>query len=475
MNADAPINVPPHNYEAEQALLGAILLRNSAMESVVEFLQPHHFADPTHGRIYETAQRLLERGGRADPVTVKTAMSGDTGLADLGGDGYLARLSAASITIANAADYGRLILDLAQRRELIVIAEDLANAAFDTAGEMTSTAIQEEIEARLFRLSGEGVQKGGPVEFATPLRAALESAEAAYKAEGKLVGTSTGLNDLDRKIGGLRPSDLLILGGRPSMGKTSLCTNIAANVARAGKRALFFSLEMSSEQLSMRILAAEAGVSGHRIENGQTSRQEMERITDAERHIASLPLLIDDTPGLSLAAIRTRSRRVARQGGLSVIIVDYLQLIGSPGGKHRPENRTQELSEITRGLKALAKELNVPVLALSQLSRQVEQREDKRPMLSDLRESGSIEQDADLVMFVYREQYYLERSDPAKRPDESQDKFDRRKTEWEAALAACINTAEVIIAKQRRGPVGTAKLFFDPELTSFGNLDHGGN
>jgi len=456
---------PPHNFEAEQALLGAVMFRSSALEAVVEFLHPHHFADPTHGRIYETINRLADRGGRADVLTVKTAMDGDAGLSDLGGNAYLARLAASAVTVSNVAEYGRLIQDLAKRRELIVIAEDLVNAAFDTTTETTATSIQEEIESRLFNLGAEATSESGPVAFAVPLAEVLETAEAIYKSDGKLRGISTGLYALDKETGGLHPTDLGILAGRPSMGKTAIATNIAFNVASQGHPVAFFSLEMSRAQLAQRIVCSESGVFGNKFLGEAMSRYDIEAIQETTKRLAEIPLRIDDQPALSVQAIRTRARRMKRKGGLALIVIDYLQLIGQPvksTGKRGAENRTQEVSEITRNLKALAKELNVPILALSQLSRQVEQREDKRPLLSDLRESGSIEQDADIVMFVYREEYYLERS--------KKNAGEKGYEDWIVNLTACQGTGDVIIAKQRRGPVNTVRLSFDGALTKFGNI-----
>ncbi|HSV30312.1 MAG TPA: replicative DNA helicase, partial [Candidatus Omnitrophota bacterium] len=305
----------------------------------------------------------------------------------------------------------------------------------------------------------------------------------AYQRDGGLAGISTGLIDMDKKLGGLHPSDLLILAGRPSMGKTSLATNIAFNAAKAykeevdalgnkkavdGAKVAFFSLEMSSEQLAARILAEQAEISSHKIRQGEMTNEEFERLVLAAQELHRLPLYIDDTPALSISAVRTRARRLKRQHGLGLIVVDYLQLLRGSGATS--ESRVQEVSEITRGLKALAKELDLPVIALSQLSRAVEQREDKRPQLSDLRESGSIEQDADVVMFVYREQYYLERAEPGRRPEESEEKFNERYDSWHKRLMEVVNTAEVIIAKQRHGPVGTVRLSFQGEFTKFGNL-----
>jgi replicative DNA helicase len=483
---DSLIRTPPHNYEAEQALLGAILLNNRALEKVVEFLQADHFADPVHGRIYESCQALAMKNQIANPVTLKTYLHNDAGLAELGGDAYLARLAGSAATIINAEDYGRLIFDLHLRRELIAVGEDMVNDAFETDLESYAKDQIENAEKKLFDLATAGQAEGGFKPFRQTLIGAIEQAEAAHKREGKLSGVTTGLRDLDQKLGGLHPSDLLILAGRPSMGKTALATNIAFNAARAyateilptgekkvidGAVVAFFSLEMSAEQLATRILAERAEISSHKIRQGELTNEEFERLVVVSQELHSLPLYIDDTPALSVSAVRTRSRRLHRTQGLGMIVIDYLQLLSGTAGK-KSENRVQEVSEITRGLKALAKELHVPVVALSQLSRAVEQREDKRPQLSDLRESGSIEQDADVVMFVYREQYYLERAEPGRRPEEAEDKFNTRYADWHVRLAEVTNTAEAIIAKQRHGPVGAVRLYFDGQYTKFGDLDN---
>jgi replicative DNA helicase len=474
---------PPHNYEAEQALLGAILLNNRAYEKVSEFLRPEHFADPTHGRIFATCGKLIDRGQIANPVTLKTYFEQDGGLAEIGGTPYLAQLANAVVSIINAEDYGKLVHDLHLRRELISLGSDLVNAAYQP--DLDSTAMDQigGAEAKLYDLATTGQTEGGFVDFRTILIGAISDAEAAHKRQGKLSGVPTGLIDMDAKLGGLHGSDLIILAGRPSMGKTALATNIAFNAASLykeeadvlgrlkavdGALTAFFSLEMSAEQLATRILAEQAEIASHKIRQGELSNEEFERLVVAAQNLHRLPLFIDDTPALSISSVRTRARRLQRQHGLGLIVIDYLQLLR--GSSSNSENRVQEVSEITRGLKALAKELSVPVIALSQLSRAVEQREDKRPQLSDLRESGSIEQDADVVMFVFREQYYLERAEPGRRPDEAEDKFNERHSKWQQRCEEVWNTAEVIIAKQRHGPVGTVRLSFQGEFTKFGNL-----
>ncbi len=482
---EALLRTPPHNYEAEQALLGAILMNNRAIEKVSEFLRAEHFADPVHGRIYNACQALANRNQIANPVTLKTYLAGDAGLAELGGDGYLARLAGAAATIINSEDYGRLIFDLHLRRELIALGEDMVNDAFEPDVEVNATNQIEIAEQKLFDLATAGQAEGGFQPFSQSVIGAIRHAEAAHRREGKLSGVTTGLRDLDQKLGGLHPSDLIILAGRPSMGKTALATNIAFSAAKAyreeigpagdktvveGGMVAFFSLEMSAEQLATRILAERAEIPSNKIRQGELQQAEFERLVVAAQDLHSLRLYIDDTPALSVSAVRTRARRLKRTHGLGMIIIDYLQLLSGTSGK-RAENRVQEVSDITRGLKALAKELNVPVLALSQLSRSVESREDKRPQLSDLRESGSIEQDADVVTFVFREQYYLERAEPGRRPEENDEKFNTRHAEWQKRCDQVWNTAEVIIAKARHGPVGTVRLFFDGNYTKFADLD----
>lgn len=481
---DLPIRTPPHNYPAEQALLGAILMSNRALERVSEFLAPEHFADPVHGRIYAAAVALGSRNQIANPVTLKTYLADDSGLAELGGDAYLARLAGAAATVINAEDYGRLIFDLHLRRELIGLGEDLVNDAYTPDIEHDARNQIEDAEQKLFDLASKGQAEGGFEAFQVSMKRAIAQAETARKRDGKLSGVTTGLRDLDAKLGGLHNSDLLILAGRPSMGKTALATNIAFSAARAyrtersatgeekvveGAVVGFFSLEMSSEQLATRILAERCEINSHKLRQGELNQEEFNRLVVASQELYSLPLYIDDTPALTVSAVRTRARRLKRTRGLGMIVIDYLQLLS--GSSRKSENRVQEVSEITRGLKALAKELDVPVLALSQLSRSVEQREDKRPQLSDLRESGSIEQDSDVVMFVFREQYYLERAEPARRPEEADDKFSTRQSAWQKRCEEVWNTAEAIVAKQRHGPVGTVRLFFDGQYTKFADLD----
>jgi replicative DNA helicase len=475
---------PPTNIEAEQALLGAILVNNDAYGRVSDFLRPEHFAEGVHGRIFEAIRKLAERGQIANPVTLKGVFDQDDALAEIGGGAYLGRLAASVVTIINAEDYGRTIYDLHLRRQLITVGEEVVNAAYVHDLDLDAIAQIETAEKKLFDLAENGIGDGGFQAFQHSLANAILQAEAAFKRDGKTAGVSSGFTDLDKLLGGLHPSDLVILAGRPSMGKTALATNVAFNaaklyrpkqtadgrvVAEDGAVVGFFSLEMSAEQLAARVLAEESGVSGDRIRRGDVSHDDFDKFVQASQRLASVPLYIDDTPALSIAALRTRARRLKRQHGLDLVIVDYLQLLQGTGGRSA-ENRVQEISEITRGLKALAKELDVPVIALSQLSRAVEQREDKRPQLADLRESGSIEQDADVVMFVFREEYYLGRAEPMRRPEESEEKFNDRYERWKTRLEEVHATAEVIISKQRHGPIGTVRLRFEGETTKFDNL-----
>jgi replicative DNA helicase len=481
---------PPANTEAEQALLGAILINNTAYHRVAEFLAPEHFGSAVHGRIYAAIGKLIDRGQIANPVTLKNLFDQDGALIEIGGAAYLARLAEAAVTVSGAEHYGRTIWDLHLRRELITIGQDIVSEAFYHDLDDPAPVQIERAETKLFGLATTGQAEGGLRPFTTALTSAITMAQAAFKRDGKTVGVATGFVDLDKKLGGLHPSDLVIVAGRPSMGKSALATNIAFHAAKAHRPArgadgridlarpaedgavvAFFSLEMSAEQLATRILAEESGTSSDRIRRGEVRREDFDKFVMASQRLAAVPLYIDDTPALSVAALRTRARRLKRQQGLGLIVVDYLQLMRPSTANARAiENRVQEISEITRGLKAVAKELDVPVLALSQLSRAVEQREDKRPMLADLRESGSIEQDADVVMFIYREEYYLSRGEPSRRPEESEDRFNDRYDRWKERCEAAWGMAEIIIAKQRHGPIGNVKLHFEPETTKFDNF-----
>ena len=475
---------PPNNIEAEMGLLGAILENNRSYERVSEFLRPEHFFDPLHNRIYDACSRLIERGQQANPTTLKHVFDTEE-FEEIGGHRYLAELAGATFAIINAEDYGRLIYDLFLRRQLIELGTDVVNEAYTSDPDDTATRQIETAEQHLYDLATSGDYEGGFQSFAESIKQAVDMAEAAYNREGALGGVPTGFRRLDLLLGGLHKSDLIIIAARPSMGKTAFATNIAYNVANltdtvededGNVRPVddnvvgFFSLEMSAEQLAGRILAEGSQIPSDKIRKGEMNQHEFDRLVQASQRLQKAPLYIDDTPALTVSALRTRARRLKRQHGLGLIVVDYLQLLQGSGGG-REQNRVQEVSEITRGLKTLAKELNVPVIALSQLSRAVEQREDKRPQLADLRESGSIEQDADVVMFIYREEYYLAREEPS-RPFGNADAKERElHFEWEQKLERVQNRAEIIVAKQRHGPIDKVDLRFYPSATKFDNLD----
>ena len=457
--------VPPSNMEAEQALLGALLVNNEAASLVSGFLRAEHFFLPVHGRIYDGVLRTIERGQIANPVTLKHYFERDEALAEAGGGAYLARLAGSAVTVINAEHYGRAVHDLALRRALVEIGEGVVNDAYDGPLDQPGADQIEAAEQRLFELAETGRVDAGAEQLAAPLAGAVEAVERAYKRDSRLTGAATGLVDLDRLLGGLHASDLVILAGRPSMGKTALATNIAYNAAaRAddGARVAFFSLEMSAEQLATRLLAEQTDIPSDKLRRGEVRDGDFVRIVKACRAMEALPLYIDDSPALTIAGLRARARRLKRRHGVSLVIVDYLQLM-RPTASARLNNRVYEVSEITQGLKALAKDLDLPVLALSQLSRAVEQRDDKRPQLADLRESGSIEQDADVVMFVFREAYYLGRREP---PEGSAEHAD-----WQDKMATVRNLAEIIVAKQRHGPIGKVPLYFDERFTKFDNLE----
>ena len=467
----------PHNMAAEAAILGAILFDNNAYHRVSEILISTDFYNPAHTALYEVIAKFIPNGKMADGVTLHDEFSRTGKLETIGGATYLAELLDRAAFGPEIVDYAHIVRDLAIRRELIDIGSGMVSTAAQPQEDIPGQSQIETAEKQLSALAMRGSARGGFTTFGNAVTQSIESATAAYQRDGKIAGISTGLSDMDGKLGGLHNSDLLILAGRPSMGKTSLATNVAYNVASAlkeshneqGQRVLedggivgFFSLEMSSEQLATRILAERSGVQSHRIRQGDLEKHEYEKLRDAAAELESLPLYIDDTGGLSISQLSARARRQKRSHGLDLLVIDYLQLITGSGAKSA-QGRVQEVSEITMGLKALAKELNIPVIALSQLSRQVEQRDDKRPQLSDLRESGSIEQDADAVLFVFRESYYLERQEP----DDAGEKF----AEWQDKMERLRNIAEVIVAKQRHGPIGKVELHFDPNITKFSNLD----
>jgi replicative DNA helicase len=474
----------PHSIEIEQALLGSILLNNEAYHRVSDFLRAEHFHDPVHRRLFEAIQQRITRSQLADPNTLAHQIDGDPAFAELEGARYLRRLAAGAEPLTAAVDYGRVVHDLALRRGLIEVGEEVVAKAFDPNADLSGREQIEAAEQALFGLAQEGEVKGDFRTFPTVLTDTVQLIESAYRRAGQVTGVPSGLRLLDDKLGGMQRSDLLILAGRPSMGKTALAVSIAANAAatalpageaqpgRSPRHCVgVFSLEMSAEQLAMRLLSAEAEIASDMLRRGQIGEDDWPKVVAGTQKLAQSALFIDDTPALSIAALRTRARRLKRTHGLHLLVVDYLQLLRGTG--RADANRVQEIGEITQGLKAIAKELLIPVLALSQLSRAVEARDDKRPMLADLRDSGTIEQDADVVMFVFREEYYLSRAIPIQKEGEGADKFQQRYQQWFERLESVHNKADVIIAKQRNGPIGTIQLQFDASFGRFRNLDPG--
>ncbi|MEQ1866455.1 MAG: replicative DNA helicase [Micropepsaceae bacterium] len=459
----------PFDVEAEQALLGAILVNNDAFERVSGFLEPEHFHEPMHQRVYEALSRVIRKGQLASPVTLRPYFALDAAMKDVGGADYLAELARFSPSVINASDYGRMIFDLAQRRELIRVGEEIVNVAYDPPVDLSPSEQIEEAEKQLYSISEKGRFGGGFKSFRQALTGAVEVAERAHKSPSHITGLATGLTDLDNLLGGFQPSDLIVIAGRPGMGKTALATNIAFHVARewmrtdgkSGGRVAFFSLEMSAEQLATRILAEQAQVSGSRIRRGKIDERDMNALIQVSVELERMPLFIDDTGGLAIAQVAGRARRLKRSGDLGLIVVDYLQLLMGSGSK-RNENRVQEVTEITKGLKTLAKELAVPIIALSQLSRGVDNRDDKRPVLADLRESGSIEQDADQVMFVYREAYYLE----TKAPSDTSPEY----AEHLAKMQRISHLADILVEKNRHGPTAKIEVAFEKQYTRFTDL-----
>lgn len=473
---------PPQSIEAEQAVISAIIANNKTLEKVEEFLCPEHFSDPFYGKVFKTAKELISRGRLADPIMLKAALAADLGDQSDDLDGTLNRMAVLGLSIVNIADYGRIIFDRYLRRELINLGQEVVADAVRIDMENPALEQIETVEKKLYDLGATGEIDGGPKELAGSFAEVLSSIERARKSPDGISGVATGLTDLDRMMGGFHDSDLIVLAGRPAMGKTALATCIAVNIAREfhkenmkpgvkeKKAVAFFSLEMSAPQLSARILSSEAGVNSHKMRTGQIDVSDFEILRTAGNNLKSLPFYIDDTAGLTINSIRTRARRFKRSSdkGLGLIVLDYLQLVGGTG--KYSENRVLELSEITRQLKIMAKDLNVPILALSQLSRKVEDREDKVPQLADLRESGSIEQDADIVMFVYREEYYLEKKKIIQNDKEFDAKFLERQAKHERSKVEAENKADVVVAKQRHGPTGTITLHFDKALTKFYDL-----
>ena len=459
----------PCNIEAEQAVIASILVSNDIYDEITSILDSQKFFDPIHVKLYETIETLISKGLLANPITLKNHFENNEGLKELGGQEYLIKITKFSTSVKQAIDYANIVQEMHVRRELIKISQSVldevsTNSDVGTSGE---TIIQN-TEKSLFDLAERGHFNQSFMKFDSALKQTIDMAKSAYQSEEGLVGVPTGLTDLDSRLGGLHKQDLVIIAGRPSMGKTALATNIAFHAAkniekkRSKSTVAFFSLEMSSEQLSTRILSEQSRIRSNDIRRGKVSEKEFEQFIETSKNISELPLYIDETPAITIAAISNRSRRIKRLFGLELIVVDYIQLMKSSGKKEY--NRVQEISEITQGLKALAKELNVPVLALSQLSRAVEHRDDKKPQLADLRESGSIEQDADIVMFVFRESYYLQNKEPTVGSIEH--------AEWQTKMNEISHLAEIMISKQRHGPTGNVKVEFEAMYTKFKDLEN---
>ena len=459
----------PCNIEAEQAVIGSILVSNEIFDEIMPILDSQKFFDPIHIKIFQTIENLINKGLLANPITLKNHFENNEGLKELGGQEYLIKITKFSTSIKQTIDYAKIVQEMHVRRELIKISESVSYEASNNSDVSSSgEEIIQNAEKSLFDLAERGHFSQSFMKFENALKQTIDMAKSAYQNDEGIVGVPTGLTDLDSRLGGMHKQDLIIIAGRPSMGKTALATNIAfhaaKNIEAKGTRSTvaFFSLEMSSEQLSTRILSEQSRIRSNDIRRGKVSEKEFEQFIETSKNIFELPLYIDETPAITIAAISNRSRRIKRLFGLELIIVDYIQLMKSIGKKEY--NRVQEISEITQGLKALAKELNVPVLALSQLSRAVEQRDDKKPQLADLRESGSIEQDADVVMFVYREAYYLERKEPTLGSVEH--------AEWQQKMNEISSLAEIIIGKQRHGPTGNVKVEFEAMYTKFKDLEN---
>lgn len=473
----------PYNIEAEQILLGNLMVNNDDLNKVSDFLIKECFYEPVHQKLYEALQKFHDKAIIANPITLKNFFENDESLKARGGENYLGDLAALSVNIISVYDYGRAIYELALKRNLIEIGKEIVNEAYIPDLDITAHMQIERAEQRLYNLSTRDLeQQKGFMQLKKPLLDAINKAQSAYQNKGKVSGISSNFIDLDEILGGFQDSDLIIMAGRPSMGKTAVSINLAYNACKnlvrnhqnhlknqtedynetKPKSVGFFSLEMSSEQIATRMLSMISGVNSTKLRTGHIDEDEFADIARATKELQDLPFYIDDTPSLSVSALRTRARRLKRMHNLGIIFVDYLQLLRADAFSGREMNRVQEISEITQGLKAIAKELNIPVIALSQLSRAVEQREDKKPLLSDLRESGSIEQDADIVIFIYREEYYLMR----KKPKEGSEEY----AKWQAEMEAVASITELIISKHRNGPIGTARLLFDAQHTKFNNL-----
>ena len=475
----------PQNVEAEAALLGALMIDNRLVEDIQLKLKPDHFFEPLHGRIYEAILKLTDSNRIANPVTLKPLFEADEGMKEVGGPAYLAQLTGSGAAVIGARDFAGQIYDLALLRALIGVGRELVEGALDTSEDVAPLAQIERAETELYKVAEQGGAEGKAKSFGEAAMASIRSAEAALNRGGGLTGITTGFTALNARIGGLQRSDLIIVAGRPGMGKSALATNIAFATAErflqdqadgieasraAGAPAAIFSLEMSAEQLVTRVLSEQSQVTAEQIRTGNIGRQEFATFARTADRLHSLPLYIDDTPGLTIAALRARARRLKRQKGIGLVVVDYLQLLQGSGKGSAGDNRVQEISEISRGLKQLAKELDLPVIGLSQLSRAVEQREDKRPQLSDLRESGSIEQDADIVLFIYREDYYLKAHEPKHPiPGDAAEIFSAFE-EWEAKHRQVAGMAEVIVAKNRHGGTGKERLRFEGKFTKFSDM-----
>ncbi|MFL6830406.1 MAG: replicative DNA helicase [Sphingomicrobium sp.] len=479
--SEDPVQALPQNVEAEAALLGALMIDNRLVEDVQLKLQPQHFFEPLHSRIYEAILRMTDANRIANPVTLRPLFEADEAMKEVGGPAYLAQLTGSGAAVIGARDFASQIYDLALLRALVGVGRDLVEGALDTSEEVAPLAQIERAETELYKVAEEGGAEGKAKSFGEATKEALQMAERALNSGGHLSGITTGLETLNAKIGGLHKSDLIIVAGRPGMGKSALGTNIGFSAAKrllkdaedgidpdksAGAAVALFSLEMSADQLATRVLAEQSGISSENLRMGRISQQEFRQLARAAAELQSLPLYIDDTPGLTIAALRTRARRLKRQKGIGLVVVDYLQLLQGTG-RNSNDNRVQEISEISRGLKQLAKELDVPVIGLSQLSRAVEQREDKRPQLSDLRESGSIEQDADIVLFIYREDYYVAAREPKAPKDDDDIKIVEAYQQWQQDMGRVYGLAEVIVAKQRHGATGKVRLKFDSRVTKF--------
>jgi len=459
----------PCNIEAEQAVIGSILVSNEIYDEVSLLVDANKFFDPIHVKIFTTIDKLISKGLLANPITLKNYFENDEGLKELGGQEYLIKITKFSTSVKQASDYANIVHEMHLKRELIKVSENLlSESTNNTETTLSGEEIIQSAEKSLFDLAERGHFNSSFLKFENALKQTIEMAKTAYQNDEGIVGVPTGLTDLDSRLGGLHKQDLVIIAGRPSMGKTALATNIAfhaaKNIEKKGTKSTvaFFSLEMSSEQLSTRILSEQSRIRSNDIRRGKVSEKEFEQLIETSKNIVDLPLYIDETPAITISAISNRARRIKRLFGLELIVVDYIQLMRS-GGRRQEQNRVQEISEITQGLKALAKELNVPVLALSQLSRAVEQRDDKKPQLADLRESGSIEQDADVVMFVFREAYYLERKEPTLGSIEY--------AEWQQKMSEISSLADIMIGKQRHGPTGNVKVEFEAMYTKFKNLE----